>query len=63
MCIRDRRGLLNQVPGLYPDAIAARICTEVPALRDMRVDDVNHFTITMSEHGARVVADVIRTQM
>jgi hypothetical protein len=51
------------VPGLYPDAIAARICTEVPALRDMRVDDVNHFTITMSEHGARVVADVIRTQM
>lgn len=61
--LRAPRGLLNQVPGLYPDAIAARICTEVPTLRDMRVDDVNHFTITMSEHGAKVVADVIRAQM
>ena len=61
--LRAPRGLLNQVPGLYPDAVAAQICTEVPALRDMRVDDVNHFTITMSEHGARVVAAAIRTQL
>ncbi|HJZ78073.1 MAG TPA: alpha/beta fold hydrolase [Vicinamibacterales bacterium] len=61
--LRAPRGLLNQVPGLYPDAVAAQICTDVPTLRDMRVDDVNHYTITMSEHGARVVADVIRTQM
>src|SRR5262249_16101864 len=57
------RGLLNQVPGLYPDAVAAQICTDVPTLRDMPVDDVRHYTITMSEHGARVLADVIRTQM
>src|SRR5262249_6321758 len=61
--LRAPRGLLNQVPGLYPDAVAAQICTDVPTLRDMRVDDVNHYTITMSEHGAGVVADVIRTQM
>jgi len=61
--LRAPRGLLNQVPGLYPDAVAAQLCTDVPALRDLRVDDVNHYTITMSEHGARVVADVIRTQM
>jgi pimeloyl-ACP methyl ester carboxylesterase len=61
--LRAPRGLLNQVPGLYPDAVAAQICAEVPALRDMRVDDVNHYTIIMSEHGASVVADAIRTQM
>jgi lipase len=61
--LRAPRGLLNQVPGLYPDALAARVCSEVPALLDRRVDNVNHFTITMSEQGARIVADVIRTQM
>jgi pimeloyl-ACP methyl ester carboxylesterase len=60
--LRARRGLLNQVPGLHPDAVAAQICAEVPALRDMLVDDVNHYTITLSESGARVVADVIRSQ-
>jgi hypothetical protein len=34
---------------------------EVPALRDVVVDDVNHCTITLSKRGARVVADVIRS--
>jgi hypothetical protein len=61
--LRARRGLLNQVPGLHPDAVAAQICAEVPALRDMLVDDVNRYTIALSENGARVVADVIRSQM
>lgn len=61
--LRAPRGLLNQTPGMYPDAVAGQICADVPILRDIRVDDVNHYTITMSDRGARVVADVIRAQM
>jgi pimeloyl-ACP methyl ester carboxylesterase len=61
--LRAARGLLNQTPGMYPDAVAAQICGDVPMLQDMRVGDVNHYTITMSDRGARFVADVIRTQM
>jgi len=58
--LRAPRGLLNQTPGLYPDAVAAQIGAEVPALRNILVEDVNHYTITLSERGARAVADFIR---
>ena len=60
--LRAPRGLLNADP-LYSDAVAEEMCAAYPALRDIVVDDVNHFTITLSERGAKTVADVIRTQL
>jgi pimeloyl-ACP methyl ester carboxylesterase len=60
--LRAPRGLLNEAP-LYSDEVAAQMCAEVPFLQDMLVDDVNHFTITLSDRGAKAVADVIRTQL
>jgi pimeloyl-ACP methyl ester carboxylesterase len=61
--LRAPRGLLNQVPGLYSDEVAARMSAEVPLLRDRLVEDVNHFTIVLSERGARIVADAIREEL
>lgn len=60
--LRAPRGLLNAEP-LYTDEAAAQMCTEVPALQDQLVDDVNHFTIAISERGAKITADVIRSQL
>lgn len=60
--VRAPRGLLNADP-LYSDEIAAQFCAEYPFLHDVVVDDVNHFTITISERGAKAVAEVIRTQL
>jgi pimeloyl-ACP methyl ester carboxylesterase len=61
--LRAPRGLLNQVPPLFPDDVAAAMCSEVPALQDHLVDDVNHFTITLSARGAADTAAVIRSQL
>ena len=57
------RGLLNQVPPLYPDELVATLVAEVPALQPHVVDDVNHFTITLSARGAAETAAVIRSQL
>jgi pimeloyl-ACP methyl ester carboxylesterase len=53
------RGMLDQSPGLYPPAsidaaneVLAHVCPAV-------VDDTNHYTIVVSEHGASAVADAI----
>ncbi|MEY2425201.1 MAG: lipase [Actinomycetota bacterium] len=60
--VRAPRGLLNEAP-LYSDEVAAQMCADYPMLQDTLVDDVNHFTICISERGAKVVADIIRTQL
>jgi pimeloyl-ACP methyl ester carboxylesterase len=58
--LRAERGLLDQPEGLYPDAVAAQLCAQYPKLVDVFVPDVNHYTITLSDAGAKVVADHIR---
>jgi pimeloyl-ACP methyl ester carboxylesterase len=60
--IRAPRGLLNADP-LYSDEVAKQFCADYPFLQDVLVDDVNHFTIAISERGAKAVAEVIRTQL
>jgi lipase len=57
--LRAPRGLMDQVPPLYPEGSLDRWCTVVPQLQAELVDDVNHFTIVLSEHGARQVADAV----
>jgi lipase len=49
------RGLTNTTP-LYAPAAIERIKKELPDLTVKEVPDVNHYTIVMSEAGAKVVA-------
>lgn len=58
--LRAPRGLMNEEPGLYPDAVAAPIVAAHHSLTDAVVPDVNHYTITLAPHGAAAVAAHIR---
>ena len=53
------RGMFNGKP-LYPPARIAAAAKGVPAFSAATVDDVNHFTILLSQRGARAVANEVR---
>jgi lipase len=54
--LRAGRGMLDQPGGLYPHAALAALdlASDRPSLHE--IADVNHYTILMSDHGARQVA-------
>jgi pimeloyl-ACP methyl ester carboxylesterase len=54
--VRAERGIFNQVPPLYAEPVTR------DGVTDVFVADVNHYTILLSERGAKAVADVIRTK-
>jgi Predicted hydrolases or acyltransferases (alpha/beta hydrolase superfamily) len=58
--LRAPRGLLNETPGLYPDALLAAVRELVPRMRMHDIIDVNHYTIVMTDAGADQVAPFIR---
>lgn len=45
------RGLMDEVPPLYPDSVRARWTDEHPELRIAEIDGVNHYTIVMLQRG------------
>lgn len=47
------RGLLDEVPPLYPDAARQLWTGRYPQLRTIPVEDVNHYTIIMADQGVR----------
>ena len=51
--VRAERGIFNQVPPLYADP--------QPGYPDAFVPDVNHYTILLSDRGAKAVADIVRS--
>jgi lipase len=53
---------MNQIPPLYSDETVAEWLAKLPTLRDVLVDDVNHYTIGLSERGAKALADVVREE-
>lgn len=53
------RGLMNEVPPLYPDAAREHWLAQHPELELAEVGDVNHYTIVMHERGIRAVAPVV----
>jgi len=57
------RGLLDQVPPLYDPARVPSLLATHPGLRHEHLDDVNHYTIVLSERGADAVADAIRDEL
>lgn len=57
------RGLQNEEPGLYaPDHVAALLAS-YPAVRHERWEGLNHYTVVMSEPGARRVAAAVREEL
>jgi pimeloyl-ACP methyl ester carboxylesterase len=53
------RGMLDQTPGLYPPAFIEAAAEALAHVRPAAVDDTNHYTILVGEHGASAVADAI----
>lgn len=61
--LRAPLGLLAEPPGLYPPGALEQARELVPQLRIVEVDDVNHYTILMSRHGAEAVAAEVRAAL
>jgi lipase len=61
--VRAARGMFNQEPPLYPDSVVQAGRALLPHLADVAVAGVNHYTILLSERGARAVAGVIRDRL
>lgn len=57
------RGLMDEVPPLYPQASREVWASRYPDLPVDEVPDVNHYTIVLSARGARAVADVVTEEL
>lgn len=57
--LRAPRGLLDAEP-LYAPGVIDGFTADIPQLRIVEVPDVNHYTIVMTERGARGVAAEVR---
>ncbi len=57
------RGLMDEVPPLYPDAARAHWTAQYPDLEMIEVADVNHYTIVMGEAGMRAITPVVTRAM
>ncbi len=53
------RGMFDQTPGLFPAEVVADVAARLDHLEAVRVDDVNHYTIVFSEHGAEQIAAAV----
>lgn len=58
--LRAPLGLQAEPPGLYPEAYLAAYSARLPKLSWQTVPETNHYTILLSENGARAVAEAIR---
>lgn len=54
--LRAQRGLLNEVPPLFPDELIDPLRARWPIRLEMLVNDTNHYSILLAPRGARVVA-------
>ncbi len=53
------RGLLNDVPPLYPAEALEQWKAKLPGLRTLAAQSANHYTIVMADEGARLVSEAI----
>lgn len=58
--VRAPRGLMDQVPPLYPDASLEPWRAVVPQLQTELVENCNHYTILLAAEPARRVAETVR---
>jgi pimeloyl-ACP methyl ester carboxylesterase len=61
--VRAPRGLLNEPTALYERAAAADWAARLPNLKVQEVDDVNHYTVVMSDRGADRVGQAVHRQI
>lgn len=61
--LRAPRGLLGDLPGLYPPDALAAWRRRVPGLRCVDVPGTNHYTITFAEPGVSAVAEQVFAQL
>lgn len=54
--LRATHGMMGDPGGLYPRDLVEQHAADFPQLRIRDVDDTNHYTLVMSEPGARTVA-------
>ncbi|MGL3150891.1 alpha/beta fold hydrolase [Microbacterium sp. A82] len=54
------RGLQNEEPGLYPPAHRAQVLAAHPSIVHQHLGGLNHYTVVMSERGARQLAPLVR---
>jgi lipase len=57
--LRAPRGMLNEVPPLFPDELIDPLRARWPIRLEMLVDDTNHYSILLAPRGARVVASYL----
>lgn len=57
------RGLMDEVPPLYPDAAREHWTAEHPEVEMVTVDDVNHYTVVMLPRGAEQVVPLVRAAL
>lgn len=57
------RGLQNEEPGLYPPAHRKRLLAAYPYIAHQHVDRLNHYTIVMSQRGAKELAPLVRSEI
>ncbi|GAA3747317.1 alpha/beta fold hydrolase [Leifsonia bigeumensis] len=53
------RGLMDEIPPLYPVEAVAEWSRKLPDVRMLAVEDVNHYTIVMSDRGAQAISGVV----
>ncbi len=58
--VRAPRGILNETPGLYADEVVTDLEQRFHNVRCVLIDDVNHYTLSLSERGANATAAEIR---
>lgn len=58
--LRAPLGLQGEPPGLYPEPLLTSYAAQLPGLRWHTVAGVNHYTILLTDGGAREVAGAIR---
>jgi pimeloyl-ACP methyl ester carboxylesterase len=57
------RGLMDEVPPLYPEVARAKWTSEHPELELVAIDDVNHYTIVMLQRGVDQVVPHVRAAL
>ncbi len=55
------RGLQNAEPGLYRAAHRERLLADHPEVAHRHLEGLNHYTVVMSERGARQLAPLVQS--
>lgn len=61
--LRAPRGLLDELPGLYPPQILATVSDSIPGLRIHELSDVTHYGVLLTPAGADQVAPYVRAAL